>query len=203
MLRGRDVVNADSPRGAARDVGFTVVAVGQGVYYVLTGLWPLVKMRSFEAITGPKVDRWLAQTVGWLVTVVGGVLIMAGVRQQARQEAAVLGVGSAVGLAGHRGSFGGAWADLAGVPARCSAGDWAGGRLGLRVEMDQAPFSPSSLLVFSNALGPGLHDTCLAPRPGAERRPGVPGPIPVSVNLAGCPRGVRCVSLDLVELRCQ
>jgi hypothetical protein len=77
-----------------------VVAVGQGVYYVLTGLWPLVNMRSFEAITGPKVDRWLVQTVGWLVTVVGGALIMAGVRRQARLEAAVLGVGSAVGLAG-------------------------------------------------------------------------------------------------------
>ena len=28
----------------------------QGSYYLVTGLWPLVHLASFEAITGPKVD---------------------------------------------------------------------------------------------------------------------------------------------------
>ena len=100
MLRGQDTVNVGSTRAAPDSVGFTWLAVGQGTYYFLTGLWPLVNMRSFEAITGPKVDRWLVQTVGWLVTVVGGALTMAGVRQHAAPEVPLLGVGSAVGLAG-------------------------------------------------------------------------------------------------------
>jgi hypothetical protein len=87
-------------RGGVGSKGFRLLAVSQGVYYVLTGLWPLVNMRSFEAITGPKADRWLAQTVGWLVTIVGGVLTMASVRRHAAPELPLLGVGSAVGLAG-------------------------------------------------------------------------------------------------------
>jgi hypothetical protein len=37
------------------------------LYYAGTGAWPLLSMRSFEAVTGPKVDRWLVKTVGALV----------------------------------------------------------------------------------------------------------------------------------------
>jgi hypothetical protein len=36
-------------------------------YYAMTGAWPLIHMRSFERITGAKVDRWLVDTVGALV----------------------------------------------------------------------------------------------------------------------------------------
>jgi len=35
-------------------------------------------MRSFEAITGPKADKWVVRTVAVLVTVIGGVLVAAG-----------------------------------------------------------------------------------------------------------------------------
>jgi hypothetical protein len=76
------------------------LAVMQGLYYVATGLWPLVSMRTFERVTGPKADDWLVKTVGVLVTVIGGVLVVAGARGSRAPEVALLGAGSALGLAG-------------------------------------------------------------------------------------------------------
>lgn len=34
-----------------------------GAYYLITAVWPLVSIKSFEAVTGPKTDRWLVYTV--------------------------------------------------------------------------------------------------------------------------------------------
>jgi len=76
------------------------VALAQGTYYVLTGVWSLVHIRSFQAVTGPKTDLWLVKTVGVLVLAIGGVLCSAGLRRQAAPEIPSLAVGSAVGLAG-------------------------------------------------------------------------------------------------------
>lgn len=56
------------------------LALTQGGYYVLTGVWPFVDMRSFEAVTGPKKDHWLVQTVGALVGALGGALLVGGLR---------------------------------------------------------------------------------------------------------------------------
>ena len=74
-------------------------AVLQGVYYVVTGVWPLVHIRSFEAVSGPKADRWLVKTVGVLVSVVGTVLLRAERRGRVTPEIGLLGVGSGVWLA--------------------------------------------------------------------------------------------------------
>ena len=70
----------------------------QGAYYAATGVWPLVSIRSFEAVTGPKKDRWLVKTVGVLVSVIGAVLLIAGLRRHVSLEIVVLAVGSAAGL---------------------------------------------------------------------------------------------------------
>jgi hypothetical protein len=78
--------------------GASPAAVVQGLYYLLTGLWPLVSMRTFEAVTGPKMDRWLVKTVGVLVAVIGNALLVDARRPSAGSTA--LGVGSAVGLGG-------------------------------------------------------------------------------------------------------
>src|SRR4051794_2064938 len=40
-------------------------------YYFATGLWPIVHLRSFVALTGPKRDTWLVQTFGALVAATG------------------------------------------------------------------------------------------------------------------------------------
>ena len=42
-----------------------------GVFNVLSGAWPLLHRRSFEAVFGPKEDRWLMYTVAGLLTSVG------------------------------------------------------------------------------------------------------------------------------------
>lgn len=75
------------------------LALGQGVFYAATGLWALVDLDSFMAVTGPKTDRWLVKTVGVLVTVIGGVLLFAWRRGRVPLEVVVLAVGSAVSLA--------------------------------------------------------------------------------------------------------
>jgi len=75
------------------------LAIVQGSYFAATGIWSLVDIESFEAVTGPKVDKWLVRTVGVLVTAIGGALISAGVRHKVTGEIKGLGVGSAIGLA--------------------------------------------------------------------------------------------------------
>jgi hypothetical protein len=47
----------------------------QGIYYVVSGAWPLLHFPSFEAVTGPKRDRWLVRTVGLLAAVIGLTLV--------------------------------------------------------------------------------------------------------------------------------
>jgi hypothetical protein len=74
--------------------------VAQGLYFLVTGIWPMVHMRSFLAVTGPKRDLWLVNTVGAVVAAVGGTLLLAGLRRRPTAETAVLGLGSAAALAG-------------------------------------------------------------------------------------------------------
>jgi hypothetical protein len=68
-----------------------------GTFYVATGIWPILHHRSFERVTGPKVDRWLVKTTGALLTAIG-VSLIAG-RRDGSRLAPVLGIGSAVALA--------------------------------------------------------------------------------------------------------
>jgi hypothetical protein len=89
--------NARRRRAASRLV--VAVALAQGGYDALTGLWPLVGIRTFERVTGPKVDRWLIQTVGVLVLAVGASLGLAGARRRVTPELALLAASSAAGLA--------------------------------------------------------------------------------------------------------
>lgn len=74
------------------------LAGAQGFFYVVAGLWPLASMRTFEAITGPKVDRWLVKTTGLLIAVVGGTLVISARRGRIPPEVALLGGGAAAAL---------------------------------------------------------------------------------------------------------
>lgn len=73
--------------------------VGQGLFYVATGVWPLVSIRSFEFVTGPKVDDWLVQTVGVLVIAIGATLLYGARRDRPVPESFVLAGGTALGFA--------------------------------------------------------------------------------------------------------
>lgn len=77
---------------------WTLTARAQGAYFGLGGIWPILHLRSFEAITGPKVDGWLVKTVGGLLSVVGGGLWRAADRQRITPEVAAVGAGTAAVL---------------------------------------------------------------------------------------------------------
>ena len=71
----------------------------QAVFYIATGIWPIVSIRSFEAVTGPKVDRWLVKTVGVLVAIIGSALAITGRRRQVPPEVVFVATASAGALA--------------------------------------------------------------------------------------------------------
>jgi hypothetical protein len=72
------------------------LAVTQGVFFIATGLWPIVHMRSFESVTGPKREGWLTKTMGGLIAVVGATL--ASNDRDRSAPLALLGFGSALAL---------------------------------------------------------------------------------------------------------
>jgi hypothetical protein len=82
--------NADEPRKAEQASGLAAALLWvQGAYFLLTGVWPLVSIRSFQWVTGPKTDHvhtgreadhWLVMTVGVLVTSVAVTLLTAAFR---------------------------------------------------------------------------------------------------------------------------
>jgi hypothetical protein len=63
----------------------------QGIYFIITGMWPLLHIHSFLAVTGDKTDIWLVKMVGLLAATIGIYLIYS-VRQQ---PAKLLGILSA------------------------------------------------------------------------------------------------------------
>lgn len=76
----------------------SAVAWIQAVYFLVTGIWPIVHIRSFMKVTGPKTDLWLVKTVGAVVTVIGAVIAVAAWRRQFTYEILLLAVGSAGAL---------------------------------------------------------------------------------------------------------
>ncbi len=75
-----------------------VVALVQGVYYITLGLWPLLSMSSFEAVSGPKTDHWLVRTVAILISLIGLVLLLAAMNKDMGASIRLLAIGSAAGL---------------------------------------------------------------------------------------------------------
>lgn len=72
---------------------------GQGIYFLLTGIWPLAHIDSVQRITGPKTDLWLVKAVGVLVGAIGLALIVAALRRRVTAELWLIAVLSALGLA--------------------------------------------------------------------------------------------------------
>ncbi|PVG83277.1 hypothetical protein DDE18_08245 [Nocardioides gansuensis] len=66
-----------------------------GAFNVIGGLWPLASIRSFEAVFGPKADRWLEYTVACLLISNGAAQLLA---DQDDATARRVGVGTAASL---------------------------------------------------------------------------------------------------------
>jgi hypothetical protein len=75
------------------------LARAHGAANVIGGLWPLLHMESFEAVFGPKADRWLVKTVGGLLVVNGVTLLGTTSSPESVAQARRLGVGTAAVLA--------------------------------------------------------------------------------------------------------
>jgi hypothetical protein len=75
------------------------VALVQGLYFLITGIWPLISMRTFLVVTGPKTDLWLVKTVGLILSVIGAVLLYAQLTAAVNPPVIFLGIGAAASLA--------------------------------------------------------------------------------------------------------
>lgn len=75
------------------------LAIAHGIFDVVTGVWPIVSLGTFEAVTGPKLEGWLVKTVGSLIGVVGAGIGSAGHRGRVTKEVAGLAIGSSLALA--------------------------------------------------------------------------------------------------------
>ena len=76
-----------------------LVALLQGIYFFVFGIWPILHMRSFLKVTGPKTDLWLVKTVGLILAVIGAVLIFAQVNAEVNTSLIILAICSDLSLA--------------------------------------------------------------------------------------------------------
>lgn len=67
-------------------------------YDLITGIWPVIGIESFQKVSGRKTDIWLVKTVTLLILVIGGVIGSAGLRQRITPEIAALAIGSSAAL---------------------------------------------------------------------------------------------------------
>lgn len=74
------------------------LAILQGIFYFATGVWPILSIRTFQMVTGPKTDLWLVKTVGALIAVIGLFLTAAGLHDRVTSEIVWLAAGSAAAL---------------------------------------------------------------------------------------------------------
>src|SRR5688572_4449074 len=68
------------------------------VYFLITGIWPLISIRTFMKVTGPKTDLWLVRTVGLLVTPIGLCIAVAAYQRQFHLPVIVLAIASSLAL---------------------------------------------------------------------------------------------------------
>ena len=74
--------------------------LGQGIYFLLSSLWPIIHFPSFERISGDKTDHWLVYTVALLLASSALVFISAGRSDvPVRKEVILLSVSNSLVLA--------------------------------------------------------------------------------------------------------
>ncbi|MCA1826553.1 MAG: hypothetical protein ABR567_08705 [Myxococcales bacterium] len=74
-------------------------ALAHGAYLLFVGGWPLVSLRTFAKVTGPKPEGWLAKGVGACLLNVGATLVAAGARGKVSRELRILGAGTGLSFA--------------------------------------------------------------------------------------------------------
>lgn len=70
----------------------------QGCYFLITGLWPLISIASFMAVTGPKTDIWLVKTLSLQIVAMGIVLCTGSLNTRFNPAVVLLSMLSAIGF---------------------------------------------------------------------------------------------------------
>lgn len=87
--------------------GVRALLAVQGSYYLVTGLWPLVSIRSFQWVTGPETDHlptgreadhWLVNTVAVLIIAIAVALLVAAWKREYATSIIALAIAAAIGL---------------------------------------------------------------------------------------------------------
>jgi hypothetical protein len=69
-----------------------------GLYWLASGTWGVLELRTFQLVTGPKTDTWLVQSFGALVAAIGAGLLAAR-GAEGRRDAARIGTLGALAIA--------------------------------------------------------------------------------------------------------
>jgi hypothetical protein len=83
------------------------LSILHGSYFAIGGIWPIFHMRSFEAVTGKKVDKWLVKTVGLLLTATGAGLLLSARKSAPSKELVYVAAGQSLALAAICAYYGG------------------------------------------------------------------------------------------------
>ncbi|HEY5676200.1 MAG TPA: hypothetical protein VIR81_05425 [Myxococcales bacterium] len=75
------------------------LALAHGAYLVAAGLWPVLHLRSFARVTGPKPEGWLTKGVGVCWANLGAALMAAGARGKVAQELRLAAASTALSFA--------------------------------------------------------------------------------------------------------
>lgn len=70
----------------------------QGMYFTVTGIWPLLHYRSFEYVSGSKTDDWLVKTIGILIFIIGVTVLLNGRNKPSIKSILFPALSSAIGL---------------------------------------------------------------------------------------------------------
>jgi hypothetical protein len=68
----------------------------QGLYFFVTGLWPIIDISTFMEVTGPKTDIWLVKMVGALTVAISLLLLIIAKRRHITIESLILILASTV-----------------------------------------------------------------------------------------------------------
>jgi hypothetical protein len=71
----------------------------QGIYTLVTAVWPLLHIESFMMITGPKTDIWLVKTVAVVLIPIALLFLLNRYNEGSLLHVLVVAISSSVGLA--------------------------------------------------------------------------------------------------------
>src|SRR5437667_11325319 len=74
------------------------IAVAQSLFFVLTGLWPIVSIRAFQNVSTSRKDFWLVKSAGLMLGIAGSLLTGAGFRQQTSPLISIMAITTAAVL---------------------------------------------------------------------------------------------------------